>query len=314
MILPPTLQQLKDTVTRLSGARAVGVARCEPVEEEVERLRRLWIAEGCHAEMKYLERYSDIRRDPRLLLPGTQSIIMTAFGYANPEAAKQIENSGAPIIAEYALGEDYHVVIRKRLEDVARELTSTYGGETRVCVDTAPLRERYWAQRAGLGFIGLNNYLIIPGEGAHFYLGAILWTEKTSDGFDKPCNKSSCHRCGACVAACPNGALSVEGRLDARRCLSYLTIEHRGELPHGINLANRLFGCDICRRVCPHQSVKPDTTAIAEFQARKEIVSLTRDDWENMSPGRFNALFRNSAVRRAKLSKLLDTLKHINSR
>lgn len=302
-----TLPQLKALIADASGADAVGVAAARPVDDDADALFRRWIADGCHGEMSYLERYGDVRRDPRLLLDGAKTLIMTAFSYANPEAVDTMRRNKAPRIAEYALADDYHTVLRRRLGMAAEALTRAAGGTTRVCVDTAPLRERYWAWQAGIGFLGTNNYLIIPGLGAHFYLGTILWTGRPDGEYDAPCSLS-CGNCNACVAACPGKAINADGRLDARRCLSYLTIESRQPVPDDIHLGGRLFGCDTCRKVCPHQPYTTQPTHIPEFVARPLVVALTRNDWQNMTPERFNNLFRNSALRRTKLSRLQEIL------
>lgn len=302
-----TRSELKELTVNLSGATAAGIACASPVNEDARRIRRDWIAAGCHAGMDYLEKYEDVRDNPALLLDGAQTIIMAAFSYANTEAVAEMERGGLPLIAEYALGADYHTEVRRRLEAVAEHLKSVYGGHTRVCVDTAPLRERYWAVQAGLGFVGINNYLIIPGEGLHFVLGALLWTGTVSDGPDRPC-AGDCGRCGACVRACPTGAISADGRIDARRCLSYLTIESRDPMPAGLRTGNRLFGCDTCRSACPHEPAEPPRTSIEAFVARPEVAALTKDDWMSMTPSHFKRLFRDSAIRRARLEHLRDIL------
>lgn len=302
-----TLCQLKEIVTAEAQASAVGVCRVAPVDDTAEKIRREWLADRCHGDMTYLERYEDVRHDPALLLDGARSLVMAAFSFANPDAVETMRAAGSPLISEYALGRDYHTELRTRLKKAARGLTDRFGGRTRVCVDTAPLRERYWARMAGLGFIGTNNYLIIPGQGLHFVLGALLWTGEPDDGYDTPCT-ADCLRCGRCVRACPTGALSDSGRLDARRCLSYLTVESRSVLPDGINTGGRLFGCDTCRRVCPHEPALPLTTPIEGLKARQEIVSLTARDWATMTPERFETLFADSPLRRRGLPHLLSTL------
>lgn len=302
-----TRNELKELTVNLSGATTAGIAAVEPVDDKARRIRRDWIAAGCHAGMDYLEKYEDVRDNPALLLDGAQTIIMAAFSYANPVVSAEMESAEHPLIAEYALGADYHTEVRRRLEAVGEHLKSVYGGHTRVCVDTAPLRERYWAVQAGLGYIGINNYLIIPGEGLHFVLGALLWTGKVSDGPDRPC-AGDCGRCGACVRACPTGAISADGRIDARRCLSYLTIESRDPMPDGLHTGNRLFGCDTCRRACPHEPAEPPRTSIEAFVARPEVAALTKDDWMSMTPSHFKRLFRDSAIRRARLEHLRDVL------
>ena len=300
-------QELKTLVTEISGASSVGITPVLRVSADAREMYDSWISDGCHAGMSYLERYTDVRNNPVLLLDGAKSLIMAAFSYANPEAIRLMNRAKHPLIAEYALGKDYHIEVRNRLILAGNKLCENFGGQYRVCVDTAPLRERYWAQQAGLGFIGLNNYLIIPGQGAHFYLGAILWTGEITDEYDRPCN-DNCGFCGKCIEACPMGALSPQGRLDARQCLSYLTIESRDPLPENTNLGGRIFGCDTCRRVCPHEPENPPQTPLNEFIARPDVTNLSACDWRGMTSEQFNRLFRNSAVKRAKLDKLKSFL------
>ncbi|MDE7389160.1 MAG: DUF1730 domain-containing protein, partial [Muribaculaceae bacterium] len=216
------------TVRRLAaevGAVACGVAEAAPVSPEAIEIYSRWIADGRHADMDYMTRYPDVRSDPRLLLEGARSLIVCAFSYFTDEPF------GLPV-ALYARGRDYHEVVRERLSALASRLTETYGGTTRVCVDTAPLRERHWAIRAGIGIQGLNNQIIVPGAGSYVFLGTILWTQPLEP--TPPLSAAHCGRCGRCVEACPAKALSADGSaLDARRCLSYLTIEHSGAFPAG---------------------------------------------------------------------------------
>ncbi len=286
-----------------AGAETVGFAEAAPVSGEAELRYNRWIADGRHAGMSYMERYPDVRRDPRLLLEGAHTVIVAAFNYT--PARRQPH--GAPRIADYALGLDYHDVIRARLGGAAEKMKQMYGGETRICVDTAPLRERYWAVRAGLGFIGLNNQLIVPGIGSRVFIGTLLWTETVDP--DMPCT-DSCARCGACLKACPAQALQPDGSgLDARRCLSYLTIEHRGDLPEDLHTGGRLYGCDACQDVCPHNRTATPT-AIPEFTPSESITALTEADIDTMDADRFRTLFRHSAVRRTKLEGLRRNALH----
>ena len=287
-----------------SGAIAAGFAEAAPVDDETIARYNRWIDAGHHAGMAYMERYPDVRRDPRLLLDGARTLIVAAFNYT----PSRRQPAGAPRIADYALGKDYHDVVRARLTDAAAGICSIYGGTTRVCVDTAPLRERYWATRAGLGFIGLNNQLIIPGKGSRCFIGTILWTGTVTP--DEPCN-GSCGNCGACIKACPAGALHPDGSgVDARRCLSYLTIEHRGELPEKLRTGGRLYGCDACQDVCPHNRLAP-VSAIPEFSPKDELLDLTSSDIAAMDNTGFKSLFGDSAIRRTKLAGLHRNLHHL---
>lgn len=291
-------------MARAVGVTDLGIARAMPVGKEAVNQFRKWLADGCQGEMSYLEKYAEVRDDPRLLLDGAESLIVTAFNYY--PARRQAPDR--PQIAAYALGRDYHEVVRERLARLADAIKRQWGGATRVCVDTAPLRERYWAVRAGLGFIGRNSQLILPGRGSHFFIGTILSTVAFAP--TEPC-KLSCGDCGACLRACPTGALDGSGRMDARRCLSYLTIEYRGPLSRGLSLGNRLYGCDACQMVCPHNR-NAVATGIPEFAPSDEILSLTREQIARMTPEEFSRLFRHSAIKRTKLSGLQRNLAHMS--
>ena len=283
-----------------SGAYRFGIAAVEPVDGRSAAAYDQWIAAGCHDTMDYLDRYADVRRDPSLLLEGARSMIVAAFPYAAPV----LPGEGKLRFAAYALGDDYHEVLRRRLEGAAEVLRQRWGGLTRVCVDTAPLRERYWAVRAGLGFIGLNCQLILPGAGSYFFIGTILSTVDMTP--DAPCRLSGAG-CRRCVVYSPGQALDgnpSHPSLDARRCLSCLTIEHRGPLPSGVRLGRRVYGCDTCQIACPHNRMADPVRPLPEFEPRPELLELTRDDLLSMDQQRFSTLFRHSAIKRAKLAGL----------
>ena len=271
------------------GAMACGFAAVADVAAVADERYRRWVESGSNATMTYLEKYADVRRNPALLLEGARTIVSCAFSYARREHH--------PNIADYALGRDYHDVVRQRLESLASYLRAAGGGITRVCVDTAPLRERYWAVECGVGYIGRNNYLIVPGRGASCVLGEVLWTGTLPA--DRPC-ALQCSGCGACVRACPTGALHSDGTIDARRCLSYLTIEHRGELPEGIRLGSHICGCDECRRAC-RECDDTEPTAIAEFEASPRLMALNREAMARLSEEDYREIFRGSSMRRCKL-------------
>lgn len=291
---PSTAAAIKLWAAEAGGA-ACGIARAEAVDATEAEYFSQWIAHGMHGGMGYMANYRDIRLDPRLLLPGAQSVIVVAFSYYHSGQAEG--NLGR--IAAYAHGDDYHEVVRRRLGVLAERVREMCGGETRVCVDTAPMLERYWAVRAGVGFIGRNRMLIVPGAGSYVFIGSVITTAALEA--DKPC-KGICEGCGHCITACPAGALTESG-LDARRCLSYLTIEHRGELPEEVNLCGRLYGCDECQRVCPHNKGLADTP-IEEFHARQALMELTPERAAEMEQAEFSAMMRNSAIKRTKLAGL----------
>lgn len=285
------------TLCIAAGAVAAGFAAIEPVPEHQDRLYRQWLDEGRNASMEYMGRYADIRHNPALLLDGARTIISCAFAYKATGPHSQL-------FADYALGGDYHKVIRKALKPVAAALEACVPcSRTRICIDTAPLRERFWATRAGIGFIGLNNHLIVPGIGSAVFLAEILWTEAVEP--DESLETQSCQRCGACIEACPTKALDGRGGIDCRRCLSYLTIEHRGGLPVGTTLPQRIYGCDICRDACPHNRGNGATPVLDGLMPSDDVLALTLDDIRAMTPDGFDNIFAHSAVKRAGLDGLL---------
>lgn len=280
-----------------AGACVCGFTDCAPLPSEAAMTYRRWIAAGKNASMAYAARYTDVREDPRLLLDGAATIICAAFAYASGRRHA--------LFADYALGEDYHDVLRRRLTDVAAAITRRWGGRARACVDTAPLRERYMAAKAGIGIIGDNGLLIVdrPPVGSRVFLAEILWTVPLPP--DPSRLGERCRGCGACAAACPGAALDSSGNVDARRCRSYLTIEHRGPFPDGMRLTGRIYGCDICQDVCPYNSVASPVAVLGEFMPSEDLMQ-TGDaaDIAAITPDRFRELFRHSAVRRAGIEGL----------
>lgn len=292
------LSLCKDAIRQLcieAGACAVGFARVEPLPEEATARFEQWLASGRNAGMAYMANYADIRSNPDLLLPGAKTLISCAFAYTSPEFRRH------PLFADYALGSDYHEVLRKALTPVAERLESDSAG-TRICIDTAPLRERFWAVRAGVGFMGLNNMLIVPGVGSRVFLAEILWAGELEP--DASRENETCEGCGACLRACPGGALDGTGSVDASRCMSYLTIEHRGDLPAGLRLPGRIYGCDICQDVCPHNRKTHAATVLESLRPRDSVMALTCDDIATMEQADFSRIFSHSAVKRAKLEGL----------
>ncbi len=257
-----TAPLLQDMARRHGLSRIAAVpAESEPHLEETyrrEEIYRRWIREGRQGGMTYLSRHTELKYRPRQVLSGTQTLLLTAVSYYRPRSSS-VPKPGRGRVARYAWGRDYHKPLKKRLRGIAAELTERYpGSAARAFVDSSPLDERYYAARAGLGFQGRNHALILPG-GSWYVLGEILTTLPADwEGIDVPPESPSfaagCpEQCSRCIEACPTGALEPEGGFDARRCLSYLTIEHRGELPEELRpaLGDRLFGCDTCQDVCP---------------------------------------------------------------
>lgn len=276
-----------------AGFFAIGMAKAEPVDENVFQRFQQWLSDGRNAGMTYLENYPDIRRDPRLLLDGAKTVISLAMSYYHT-----VEDGENPSnFALYAHGDDYHEVLRKQVKPII-EYIETIGGKTRFCVDTAPILERFWAVKSGIGFIGRNSMLIIPNAGSYFFLCEIITTIDLPA--DAPCTLT-CGDCMACETHCPGKSLA-DRQIDARRCHSYLTIEHRGDLPQDTKLSG-IYGCDICQKCCPHNSTPP-STPLQQFHIRPAIASITLSDIMSLTQPQFSAIFSHSAIKRTKLAGL----------
>lgn len=283
-----------------------GFARAEKVDDRAIERYEQWLDTGHNGCMAWAARNIDVRNDPRLLLDGAKTVIMVALNYY----PRRFQSPDAAQIAYYAYGRDYHDVIKRRLRELAAWISQNTGEKCRALVDSAPLRERYWAVKAGLGFIGLNNQLIIPGKGSYFFLGALLTTLELEP--DEPC-RDSCRQCNRCIDACPAKALSGNGAVDASRCLSCLTIENHDVLPDWVHnvIGNRVIGCDECQRCCPHNRHATPST-VAEFEPDERLLSLSRDEILALDEQGFSNLFSHSAVRRAGLDTLQRNAKAMN--
>ena len=255
-----------------------------------------WLDAGHNAGMAYMEANGEARRHPQLLLEGARSMLCAAFSYACADGADR-----SPLVADYARGLDYHIVLRQRLAPVAALMEAAVpGSKTRICTDSAPLRERYRAVRAGLGTCGINGLLAVPGAGNEVFLAEILWTADVQSS--EPLAENPCTACGLCTAACPGGAINGDGTVDARRCLSYLTIEHAGDLPDGLALPGRIYGCDICSQVCPLG--EPHCPPLPEFMLRPALLGVTRADIATLRSAAYRRLTAGSAMRRVPAARL----------
>jgi epoxyqueuosine reductase len=297
-----------ETVKRLAhecGFELAGVAAAEPLGEPA--WYREWIRRGMAGEMTYLTgRRADLRRDPHSLLPSARSIVCAGKLYNGPEPySTQMHDSGRGWISRYAWGEDYHVVMRRGLELLAVKLAACLSEpfEWKAAVDAEPLMQRAYARRAGLGWIGKNCCLINQGSGSWFFLGALLVSLDLEPDAPPP---DRCGSCTRCIDACPTGALVPTGcpegpshTIDARRCISYLTIEARGEIPESLRpgVGRHVFGCDICQEVCPWNGSAP-TTSDPAFAARHYAPRL---DWlAGLDEAAFAREFRGTPLERKK--------------
>ncbi len=286
------------------GFDRVGVAPAAPMPHA--EFLRTWLAEGHAGRMAYMHRHLDIRLDPRRLLPGARSVICVAVNHhqRSPEPTAADPNVAKGDVAQYAWGQDYHVVVRERLDALLERWRRDAGEafDARPFVDTAPVLERPLAAAAGLGWIGKNTILIVPRLGSFVYLGGIV-TTLALDADDVVPDR--CGRCTRCMDACPTGALVEPYVLDPRKCISYLTIELRGAVPSELRSAmgDRVFGCDVCQRVCPHNRRAPVTTD-PKLQARPPAPRIALRELLNWSRETYLQATRGRASRRAKLGML----------
>ncbi|MBN1395520.1 MAG: tRNA epoxyqueuosine(34) reductase QueG [Pirellulales bacterium] len=291
---------LKNESLRL-GFDLAGAAPAVVDREQVERLDR-WIADGRAADMDYFARRRDAYRDPSKVLDGAKSVLMLAMNYRTAEPAAP--SPGQARVARYAWGEDYHEVIRRRLDGLI-EFHNRLAPDARArgVVDTAPLLEKHFARLAGLGWIGKNTTLINRQFGSWLFLAGMLTTAELE--YDQPMQTDLCGSCRACLDACPTGALTGPGRLDARRCISYLTIESRGAIPKEYQAAigDRLFGCDACQQSCPWNRATPSTAEPA-FQPRPGMNPVDLAELQSLDEEAFRERFRHTSLWRAGLDGL----------
>lgn len=285
------------------GFDACGFAKAEGVEEKDILSLKSWLDNNYHGEMGYMANHFDKRTNPIALVEGAKSIISVSLNYYPYQ--KQLES--VPQFAYYAYGKDYHDIVKDKLHQLLNYIQTINPNITgRAFCDTAPLLERYWAMKAGLGFIGKNSLLIIPKKGSYFFLGEIVIDAGLD--YDTPCTLS-CGRCTRCLNACPTNALISPAVVNAQRCISYQTIENKGEIDSNIipYMSNRFYGCDICQQVCPwNRYARPHKTE--EFNPSEAFLSLDEARIENLSIEEYQEIFKGSAVKRAKLSGLKRNL------
>lgn len=280
-----------------AGATAVGFTKAEPVDAQtVSRLNK-WISQGYATSTPYMKNYPDIRRDPRLLLDGAKTIICSAWNYL----PSQLRDPSLPHIARFAYCADYHKSLRRILKPICKVLTQCYGANARICIDSAPILERYWAQKSGIGFIGRNNCIIIPNVGSWHFLAEIIMDIDLEP--DLPLQQS-CIGCDKCINACPTKALIPGFGVDTNRCLSALTLEIPGNAPHEYHT---LAGCDICQEVCPHNA-DSIPSKITELETLTQIINLDEETINSLTDIEFKNLFGATSLYRPGLSGLRKNL------
>ena len=286
------------------GFAVCGIAKADTVpQEEMARFTE-WVNGGNHGTMSYLERNCDKRENPTLLVPGCKSIVSVAMSYAQPATPRNRLH-----LSRYAQGRDYHKVVKERLHALLKSINEATGASGRAFCDSAPVLEHYWAEQAGIGRVGINRQLIIPGLGTFFFLGELFIDQEAEA--DTPIHRNPCINCNRCIINCPTKALTKTG-FDARKCLSYLTIEHRGDLPENIGekMGNCFYGCDRCNASCPHNGHNEHETA-KELLPSEELAAMSDEEWFALNEDRYNRLFKESAVERAGYTQLMRNINEI---
>ena len=291
------------------GFDACGIASATVLESE-SALVEQWLDEGREGEMSYLTRNKEKRYDPRLLVEGTKSIVTVLYNYY-PKL--QIGDGEHFKIAKYAYGADYHDVLKRKLRQLLERIETQTGklDGVRVFVDSAPVLDRAWAVRCGLGFVGKNTTLIHPKKGSFFFIGHLFLPVALAETGQELTNR--CGRCTKCLDACPTHALEAPFHIDARKCISYLTIEYKGSLADmdPSTFKGWMYGCDICQDVCPYNRFALPNLE-PEFQPSERLMAMHEDDWKHLSEADFKVLFKRSAVQRAGYEGLKRNIEFIS--
>ena len=294
--------RLKAEALRL-GFADIGITTADAIPEAGARLKA-WLADGCHGDMIWMPERADERASPKGLWPDVKSVIMLGTSYAPPLDPLRLAGQGdTGVISVYAWNRDYHDLIKKRLKTLARWLVAEAGGELKVFVDTAPVMEKPLAAASGLGWQGKHTNLVSRQHGSWLFLGAIYTTLDLVADAPHP---DRCGSCTRCQTACPTQAFPSPYRLDARRCLAYLTIEHKGPIPEELRqpMANRIYGCDDCLSVCPWNRFAKATEEPA-FLPRAELTAPKLAELLSLDDAAFRALFSGSAVKRIGVARFI---------
>ncbi|MCC6599569.1 MAG: tRNA epoxyqueuosine(34) reductase QueG [Crocinitomicaceae bacterium] len=298
---------IKEEARRL-GFSFCGISKAGFLEEEAPRLEQ-WLKKNMHGEMAYMANHFDKRLDPTLLVPGAKSVVSLLYNYYTPK--KQIDNS-APKISKYAMGEDYHFVLKDRLRELMNFISDNIGEVNgRAFTDSAPVLDRAWASKSGLGWIGKNSNLINKGSGSFFFLAELI-IDLELDA-DSPVG-DYCGTCTACIDACPTDAIIAPYVVDGSKCISYFTIELKKAIPSEMKgrLEGWAFGCDICQDVCPwNRFSKPHHEA--RFDPSEELLKMTASDYEEITEDIFKRVFKKSPVKRTGYDGLKRNISFLRS-
>ena len=297
---------IKNKATEL-GFDYCGIARAVPLDDDARRLEK-WLNAGLNGSMQYMENHFELRVNPLKLVPGARSVVTLLLNYY-PSVR---QTPGEPKVSAYALGDDYHEVIKKKLNLLLQAIRTTIGDiNGRGFVDSAPVLERSWAQRSGLGWIGKNGNLINKQSGSFFFIATLITDLELE--YDDPVVKDFCGTCTKCIDACPTEAIAENRVVDGSKCISYYTIELKDMLiPDGMKgkFDNWMFGCDTCQDVCPwNRFSKPNQEPA--FTPYPELLNFTTNDWEELTEEGFKKIFKHSPLKRAKFSGIKRNLRFL---
>jgi epoxyqueuosine reductase len=287
------------------GFMYCGISKAEFLEEEAPRLEN-WLNRQMHGQMHYMENHFDKRLDPRLLVPGAKSVVSLLLNYYPPETLPEDSLQ----ISKYAYGQDYHFVIKDKLKSLLGYIREAIGEvDGRVFVDSAPVLDKAWAKKSGLGWVGKNSNLITPQVGSFYFIAELIIDLELE--YDGPI-KDYCGTCTKCLDACPTGAITEPYVVDGSKCISYFTIELKDKIPDAVNgkFGNWVFGCDICQDVCPwNRFAKPHQEPA--FTLDPALQHFTKNDWKELTEDVFRQVFRKSAVKRTGYNGLLRNIKFV---
>jgi epoxyqueuosine reductase len=301
-------RKIKDFAISI-GFDLVGIAPLKQLNEHKEVLQK-WLAAGMNAGMGFISRDVEKRTNPALLLDGGKSVVVAGLNYFPSE--KQ-GGDGIPVISKYAYGKDYHAVLSKKLKCLLEYIIScepTISGV--VCADSAPVLEKAWAREAGLGWIGKNSILINQEIGSFIFLGELILNIELQ--YDKLFSNDFCGNCRLCVESCPTGAINENKTIDARKCISWLTVENKNAIPedYKAKIGGRVFGCDLCQDVCPWNK-NAQSHNNAEFKLTDQVKNMSAEDWKSLSFDYFNKIFEKSSVKRATYSRFIRNVNFVLS-
>lgn len=298
--------QLIKSEAKALGFLSCGIAQAGFLEDEAPKLEQ-WLNQERHGNMGYMANHFDKRLDPTKLVPGAKSVVSLLLNYHTDNKQK---DANAPKISSYAFGEDYHLVIKDKLKHLLKRLKDQIGEiDGRVFVDSAPVMDKAWAAKAGLGWVGKNTNLISKQVGSFFFIAEMIIDLELE--YDLPV-ADHCGSCTACIDACPTQALTAPYEIDGSKCISYATIELKEAIPSEFKgkMDGWAFGCDICQTVCPwNRFAKPHNEPA--FQPQEDLLTLTAQQWKEMTDETFRRVFKNSAVKRAKYSGLVRNIKFL---